>query len=163
MSSVPIFKPLYLVIYTTLTLAFSVLLTECLELLLCKIPGWSMHVFLSKLTRFESTDFASVMIDDVGSSRRHQCPQCALKQCRLPLGMACRIYDLTHWGRDKIVAFFQTFLNAFSWTKISIKITPKLVSRGPINNIPALVQIMAWCHPVNKGLSEQMNCWAHFY
>ena len=26
--------------------------------------------------RFESTDFASVMIDDVGCSRRHQCPQC---------------------------------------------------------------------------------------
>ena len=36
-----------------------------------------MHVFLSKSTRFESTDFASVMIDDVGYSRRHQCPQCA--------------------------------------------------------------------------------------
>ena len=35
-----------------------------------------MHVFLSKSTRFESTDFESVMIDDVGCSRRHQCPQC---------------------------------------------------------------------------------------
>ena len=32
--------------------------------------------FLSKSTRFESTDFASVMIDDVGCSRRHQYPQC---------------------------------------------------------------------------------------
>ena len=27
-----------------------------------------MHVFLSKSTMFESTDFASVMIDDVGCS-----------------------------------------------------------------------------------------------
>ena len=27
-----------------------------------------MHVFLSKSTKFESTDFASVMIDDVGCS-----------------------------------------------------------------------------------------------
>ena len=28
---------------------------------------------------------------------------------------------------------------------------------GPINNIPALVQIMAWCRPGDKPLSEQ--CW----
>ena len=27
---------------------------------------------------------------------------------------------------------------------------------GPINNIPALVQIMAWCHPGAKPLSEPM-------
>ena len=31
-------------------------------------------------TRFESTDFASVMIDDVGCSGRHQCPQSGLKR-----------------------------------------------------------------------------------
>ena len=36
-----------------------------------------MHIYLAKSSRFESTDFASVMIDDVGCSRRHQCPQCA--------------------------------------------------------------------------------------
>ena len=35
-----------------------------------------MHIYLAKSSRFESTDFASVMIDDVGCSRRHQCPQC---------------------------------------------------------------------------------------
>ena len=28
------------------------------------------------IKRFESTDFASVMIDNVGCSQRHQCPQC---------------------------------------------------------------------------------------
>ena len=27
---------------------------------------------------------------------------------------------------------------------------------GPINNIPALVQIMAWCRPGDKSLSEPM-------
>ena len=32
--------------------------------------------FLSLSTSFESTDFASVMVDDVGCSGRHQCPQC---------------------------------------------------------------------------------------
>ena len=34
--------------------------------------------FPIKSMRFESADFASVMIDDVGCSRRHQCPQCVL-------------------------------------------------------------------------------------
>ena len=98
-SSVPIFKPLYLVIYTTLTLAFSVLLTECLELLLCKIPGWSMHVFISKSTRFESTDFASVMIDDVGCSRRHQCPQCDVSRLGLKLSLRNILKPSVKWRR----------------------------------------------------------------
>ena len=37
---------------------------------------------------------------------------------------------------------------------ISIKISLKFVPKGPINNIPALVQIMAWRQPGNKPLSE---------
>ena len=37
-----------------------------------------------------------------------------------------------------------------------IKISLKFVPRGPINNIPALVQIMAWCQPSDKPLSESM-------
>ena len=67
---------------------------------------------------------------------------------------------LTHWGRDKMAAIFQTkFSNAFSSTKnvwISIKISLKLVSKGPINNIPALVQAMAWRRP---GASHYLNQW----
>ena len=39
---------------------------------------------------------------------------------------------------------------------ISIKISLKLVPKGPINNIPALVQIMAWGGPGDKPLSEPM-------
>ena len=39
---------------------------------------------------------------------------------------------------------------------ILIKISLKFVPRGPINNIPALVQIMAWHHPGDKPLSEPM-------
>ena len=35
---------------------------------------------------------------------------------------------------------------------ISLKFVPK----GPINNIPALVQIMAWCRPGDMPLSEAM-------
>ena len=37
-----------------------------------------------------------------------------------------------------------------------IKISLKFVAKGPINNIPALVQIMAWRRPGDKPLSEPM-------
>ena len=39
---------------------------------------------------------------------------------------------------------------------ISVKISLKFVPKGPINNIPALVQIMAWRRPSDKPLSEAM-------
>ena len=39
---------------------------------------------------------------------------------------------------------------------ISIKISLKFVSMGPIINIPSLVQIMAWRRPGDKPLSEPM-------
>ena len=40
--------------------------------------------------------------------------------------------------------------------RISMKISLKFVPQGPINNIPALVQIMAWRLPGDKPLSEPM-------
>ena len=46
------------------------------------------------------------------------------------------------------------FLNENVW--IPIKISLKFVPKGPINNIPALVQIMAWRRPGDKPLSEPM-------
>ena len=58
----------------------------------------------------------------------------------------------TIWGWDNI--FKCIFLNANVW--ISIKISLKFVPKGPINNIPALVQIMAWRHPGDKPLSAPM-------
>ena len=39
---------------------------------------------------------------------------------------------------------------------ISIDISLKFVPNGPINNIPALVKIMAWRRPGDKPLSEPM-------
>ena len=39
---------------------------------------------------------------------------------------------------------------------ISIKSSLKFVPKGPINNIPALVQIMAWHQPGDKPLFEPM-------
>ena len=66
--------------------------------------------------------------------------------------------SLTHWGWDKMAAIFQTtFSNAFSWMKMYeffIEISLKFVPQGPINNIPALVQIMAWRRPGISVLYE---------
>ena len=50
--------------------------------------------------------------------------------------------------------FKYIFLNENVW--IPIKISIKFVPKGPINNIPALVQIMAWRRPGDKPLSEPM-------
>ena len=40
--------------------------------------------------------------------------------------------------------------------RISIEFSLKFVPKGPINNIPAVVQIMAWRRPGDKPLSESM-------
>ena len=46
------------------------------------------------------------------------------------------------------------FLNENVWISIEVPLT--FVPKGPINNIPALVQIMAWRGPGDKPLSEPM-------
>ena len=46
------------------------------------------------------------------------------------------------------------FVNKNIW--IPIKLSLKFVPKGSINNIPALVQIMAWRRPGDKSLSEPM-------
>ena len=46
------------------------------------------------------------------------------------------------------------FLNENVW--IPIKISLKFVPEGPIDNIPSLVQIVAWRRPGGKPLSEPM-------
>ena len=46
------------------------------------------------------------------------------------------------------------FSNENVW--ISIKSSLKFVPQGPVNNIPALVQVMAWCRTGDKPLSEPM-------
>ena len=51
------------------------------------------------------------------------------------------------------------FLNENVW--ISIEISLKVVPKCLINNIPALVQIMAWRRPGDKPLSEPMMTQFH--
>ena len=56
-----------------------------------------------------------------------------------------------HFADD---SFKHIFLNEN--VRILIKISLKFVPKGPINNMPALVQIMAWRQPGDKPLSEPM-------
>ena len=49
--------------------------------------------------------------------------------------------------------FKSIFLNENVW--ILIKISLRFLLKGLINNIPALVQIMAWCRSGDKPLSDQ--------
>ena len=58
-------------------------------------------------------------------------------------------------GRHFIDNFFKCiFMNENIW--ISINISLKFVPMCPINNIPALVQIMSWRRPGDKPFSELM-------
>ena len=54
-----------------------------------------------------------------------------------------------HFADD---VFKCNFLNENVW--ISIETSLKFIPKGPINNIPALVQIMAWRRSGDKPLSE---------
>ena len=56
-----------------------------------------------------------------------------------------------HFADD---TFKRIFVNENVW--ILIEISLKFVPKGPINTIPALVQIMAWRRPGDKPLSEPM-------
>ena len=56
-----------------------------------------------------------------------------------------------HFADDTLKCIF---LDENIW--ISINISLKFVPKGPVNNIPVLVQIMAWRQPSDKLLSEPM-------
>ena len=62
--------------------------------------------------------------------------------------IACCLMSLAHWGWDKMANISQTsFSNAFLERKYMSFVWLKFIIKGRINNIPALVQIMAWCRP----------------
>ena len=85
------------------------------------------------------------------------CGKCGLVDCRdiSQMLMAFNILRPRQNGRHFPDDIFKCiFLNENVW--ISIKIPLKFVPKGQINNIPALVQIMAWRRPGDKSLSEPM-------
>ena len=79
----------------------------------------------------------------------------SLRRFHSTLGFAVAFYTLRprqngrHFADDTFKLIFLP-----ENIKNSIKISLKFVSIGPINNIPALVQIMAWRRSGDKPLSE---------
>ena len=88
--------------------------------------------------------------------------------CTNPWGMSLwwpslrLLCSLTHWGRDKMAAFFADdifkciFLNENFW--ISNKISLKYVPEGLIDNKPSLVLIMG-CRRTGSLLMHTCNTW----
>ena len=85
------------------------------------------------------------------SDYQHQCWLLSSRLLRQPVNTLRPRQNGRHFADD---IFKCIFLNENIW--ISIKISMKFVPKGPINNIPALVQIMAWRRPGDKPLSEAM-------
>ena len=70
-------------------------------------------------------------------------------------GMGNKLIEAETNGRHFADDIFKSiFLNENVW--IPIKISLKFVPKGPINNNPALLQVMAWRRPGDKPLSEPM-------
>ena len=66
--------------------------------------------------------------------------------------------DLTHWRREKWPSFPRCiFLKEIVW--LAIEISLKFVSKVQINDIPALVRMMAGRRSCDKRLSEPMMPW----
>ena len=65
---------------------------------------------------------------------------------------------LTNWGRDKMAyeIFKCTFLDETCCILIKKNISVKYVRKGPIDNNPAFVQIMAWRR---KATSHSLTQW----
>ena len=87
---------------------------------------------------------------------RHYLSQCWLKSIS-PYGVTEWVNSLRprpnrrHFADDIFKCIFE---NEYEW--ISPRISLKIVPKVRINNIPALVQIMAWRRPGDKPLSEPM-------
>ena len=73
-------------------------------------------------------------------------PQCVFYVCK----MASLLDDnlLTHWGRIKMaIVFADDIFKCIFLTEIfciAIQISLKFIPKGPIDNMPALVEIIVW-------------------
>ena len=117
--------------------------------------------------------------ETITMGRGHYTLRVRQTNCRVVLNTPMCVHDenayyttphspLTHWGRDKMVAISgTTSFNAFSWMTVyefRLRFHWSLIApKCPINNIPALVQIMAWRRIGEKPLSEprpvDFNIW----
>ena len=75
----------------------------------------------------------------------------SLVECYVSLNSLRPRQNRRHFADD---VFKCNFLNENVWSPIQVSL--KFVPKRSINNIPALVQIMAWRRPGDKPLSEPM-------
>ena len=124
---------------------------------------------------YHTVDFQTpaliVFYDTHTNSGSEYCPHIilngyAVRMCILSLGSEhnsryARDIISTYWGRDKMTAIFQTTVsNGFSWMKMC-EFRLKFVLKDLINNIPSLVQIMAWRRQATSYYLNQwwLVCW----
>ena len=111
---------------------------------------------------FDNAGILWYMIDQTGVMRKIHFIEEGKYCCYMSLCMdgkckhACKYHNANTLSQDHCPddIFKCIFLNGNVW--LSIKNSLKFVPKCPINNISALVQIMAWYWPGNKPLSEPM-------
>ena len=90
------------------------------------------------------------MVHEMGPSSMFYCSHCSV-DCSSVFNTLRPRQNGRHFADD---IFKYIFVNEN--VLISIKISLKFVPKSPINNIPSLVQIMAWRRAGDKPLSEPM-------
>ena len=119
------------------------------------LESWIYHAISRTEADIEKTKHfnTATKIDSIGPRKRRSFRSCF----NVPNHIERHINTLRprqngrHFADDTFNRIF-VLANA----RISIKFSLKFVPKGPINNIPALVQIMAWRRPSDKPLSEPM-------
>ena len=87
--------------------------------------------------------------------RFHLCIELVKNYCQQAAYLHSHIEAETKWMPFSRRLFQMHFCECI-WILISIKILLKFVPMLPVNNIPALVRIMAWRQPGDKPLSKPM-------
>ena len=121
--------------------------------ILCRSWFFTQHMQNTHLARLLLVETANWLLTGVMVKKD------ATKVCALLFASHFIFYTTTHYhieAETRWTPFHRRVQMHFLEWKIPIKISLKFVPQGPFNNIPALVQVMAWCRPGNKPLSEPM-------
>ena len=138
------------------------------SLVLCHLMSWFLptsyqHQFYRQahplvIVKMSSYRYRNSHYKDKTASRPSYEYNDGMLQLCEPVWTDCAVFNTLrprrneqHFADD---IFKRIFFNENIW--ISIEISLKFVSKGPINNIPALVQIMAWRRSGDKPLSKPM-------
>ena len=110
--------------------------------------GITYHHYMHNFKTFLKIFLAIICIDEI-------CKRVPEWKVWLSLKISFSTLRLRQSGRHFADDIFKCiFLNENVW--MPIKISMKFVPKGPIHNIPALVQIMAWRRSGDKPLSKPM-------